>query len=140
VELTPFLIASSSLWSGSGLEWLVYGLLSMRFALAEHQHVHTGDHAHGSALAPHAERELFGRLMTALVRASAYVAAGLEGAGVLEGEPPGHLAARGELGTVLSSSLRLFLAIDATFAGERRFGTRGQLGAAWLFWNLARGS
>jgi hypothetical protein len=67
------------------------------------------------------------------VKGQSYAGAGLEGARVLTGGPPGYLAARGELGTVVGESLRLFAAVDATVAGERRFGLRAQLGSAWLF-------
>jgi hypothetical protein len=131
-ELAPFALGSSSLWHGAGLEWIAYALGSLRMALGGHDHVHQGP-AGNSMLSPHAQRELFGRLMSALVRGQGYLGAGLEGARVLSGGPPGYLAVRGELGTVLGESLRLFLSIDATVAGEQRFGVRGQVGSAWLF-------
>jgi hypothetical protein len=131
-ELAPFAIASSTLWHGHGLEWIAYGLGSLRMALGRHDHLHNGP-AGNSMLSPHASRELFGRFMSALVRGQGCLGAGLEGARVLSGGPPGYLAARGELGTVMGQSLRLFLSVDATVAGEQRFGVRGQAGSAWLF-------
>lgn len=131
-ELTPFAVASSSLWHGGGTDWILYALGSLRMALGGHAHVHDGP-AGNSMLSPHANRELFGRVMTGLVRERRYLAAGMELAAALAGGPPGYTAVRGELGTVMGESLRLFAAIDATVAGERRFGVRGQVGSAWLF-------
>jgi hypothetical protein len=131
-ELAPFAVAASTLWHGGGAEWIAYGLGSLRMALGAHDHVHNGP-AGNSMLSPHAQRELFGRLMTALVKGQNYAGAGLESARVLSGGPPGYLAVRGELGTVMGESLRLFLAVDGTVAGQRRYGLRGQLGSAWLF-------
>jgi hypothetical protein len=131
-ELAPFAIASSSLWHGAGLEWIAYALGSLRMALGAHDHVHNGP-AGNSMLSPHAQGELFGRFMSALVRGQGYIGAGVESARVLAGGPPGYTALRGELGTVLGASLRLFMSVDGTVAGQQRFGVRGQVGSAWLF-------
>ena len=131
-ELTPFLIASSTLWHGGGFEWIVHGLGSLRMAIGGHDHVHNGP-AGNSMLSPHASRELFGRFMSVLVRGRGYLAAGTEGAAALVGGPPGYLAVRGELGSVLGESLRLFVSADTNVAGHRRYGLRAQVGSAWLF-------
>ena len=102
-------------------------------ALGGHAHVHDGP-AGNSMLSPHANRELFGRVMTGLVRERRYLAAGTELAAALAGGPPGYTAVRGELGTVLGESLRLFAAIDATVAGATavRGARAGRVGLAVL--------
>ena len=58
---------------------------------------------------------------------------GREAAAALVGGPPGYLAVRGELGSVLGESLRLFVSADTNVAGHRRYGLRAQVGSAWLF-------
>lgn len=134
VELTPFLTASTALPEGGFGQWLIYGVVSPRLALGAHEpHAADAAHTHGSFLAPHAERELYGRLMTALVIERGYVAAGGETSWVWKGDRAGQVAVRSELGYLATDDLRLFVALDGTVAGERRYGLRGRAGLAWLF-------
>jgi len=138
VGLAPFLGASSAFLSLGNVDLVAYGLTSLRASLGEGGHHHAdaaNAHAHpqGSVLAPHAEREVYGRAMLAAVFASVYLAGGAEGTAVLQGQGQGHVGARGEIGWKTTEALRLFLGADALVAGERRYGVRGRAGVAWMF-------
>jgi hypothetical protein len=137
VELVPFVAASSALGHLGRLELVTFVIVSPRFSLASHDDGGGGAAAmgevHGSLLAPHGDREVFGRALAALAYGAGYAGAGAEGATVLEGSGSGYLALRGEAGYLLGASLRLMAGVDGTVAGDHRFGLRARLGALWLF-------
>lgn len=132
-ELTPFVAASVVLSERADRQWNLYALASPRFAVGgAHAHGH-GSQWHGSVLAPHAGREVAGRVMTVLVLGAAYVGAGGEGAAVFDDGRAHTLAVRSEAGYLLDQRFRLFAAVDASVAGEKRFGVRGRAGVSWFF-------
>jgi hypothetical protein len=138
LELTPFVGASSAFYDSGSLALVVYGMSALRISVGGHEHDHgtttAADHDElGSVIAPHAEREVYGRAMLAAVIGAIDIGSGGEGAVVLHGEGGGQLGWRSEVGYLATPSLRVSLAIDVTVMGERRYGTRGHLGAAWRF-------
>lgn len=138
VEVSPFVAASTVLHEGTAATLIAYALTSFRWSVGDGGHHHAAgiqSHAdlHGSVLAPHGERELFGRLMGAAVLGSFYLAAGAEGAAVVHGAGVGQLAPRAELGWRMTPKVRVFVAGEITALGERRYGTRARGGVAWIF-------
>ncbi|HEY0707919.1 MAG TPA: transporter [Polyangia bacterium] len=142
VELIPFVAASSAFYEGGRLALVAYGMAALRGSVgADHPEDEHGagtvSHVHGpaagSVVAPHAEREGYARAMLAAVLGSFDVGTGGEGAVVFAGKGPGHLGWRAEAGYLLNESVRLHTAVDLGLLGERRYGVRGRLGAAWLF-------
>ncbi|HEY0711370.1 MAG TPA: hypothetical protein VGF45_01755 [Polyangia bacterium] len=143
LELTPFLAAASTLLEGAGRALFLYGLGSFRGSLAGphddgHPHVHGSGHDHGhvtsgSVVAPHATREVYGRLMLGALFGRFDFATGVEGAAVVTGDGRGHLGWRSEVGHLWTQSLRLTGSVDVGISGEERYGVRGRLGVAWMF-------
>ena len=136
-ELTPFALLSSALASAGPVELLLHGQLAPRITLGGSTHAgggHDHSHAHGSLLAPHADRELAGRMMLAVAApmAGIYFAAGASAAIPSDGSNP-FVAPALETGLALERGLRLSLAAETAVAGERRFGTRGRASVGWRF-------
>ncbi len=132
--LAPYMTASAQL----STSWLIYGVTSYGHALPwgvdeDALRGREDDRAvHGAPFAPHASRELMGRLMAAYVHHER-----LYGAFGAQWELPvwpyarGPLVGRAELGVVLRPGVRLALGADTTLAGPARFGARGRASLAW---------
>ncbi len=136
VELAPFLALSSQ-----PVDWLIVNtLLSPRFSLSEEGPRDTSEDAftlqagpHGSVLAPHARREVFGRLSVSVVaRERLYVTAGVEGSWAFE-EPLDHTRIRAEAGWSKPRRWRLSVAADAPLTGADRAGWTTTLSIARMF-------
>jgi hypothetical protein len=133
VVVAPFVSGSSALASHGPWEWLVYGTITPRWALTRR----AGQYDDGprSVAAPHAEREIGARAMSALVLGRVHAAVGGEGAVVLLGKRDPYVAASLEVGGLVTAAprVRALVGCDAGLAGERRVGVRVRGGLAALF-------
>lgn len=110
------------------LSGIVYAVAAPQVALGGH-HQDSGG-VHGSFIAPHAQRELYGRAVFAL--ATNHGHAGLGGEGATSAEA-GYGAVRAEVGLRASNAVRAVISVERAVIGDQRFGTRGRLSFFWNF-------
>lgn len=127
VGLSPF---AAGLWTPhrGDLSWILYGVAAPQIALGGHHDGSGG--VHGSFIAPHAQRELYGRAVTALAADYGHVGFGVEGSASADA---GYGAVRAEIGLSVTDVIRTLIAVERSLLGDQRYGTRSRLTFVWKF-------
>lgn len=129
LELSPYVVASAQPLESL----LLIGVASGRISLGGE--AHDGEiAAHGAVIAPHAPREVYGRLNAAWVEEDwIYGSAGIDVSYMIGAFDRTPWVARAEVGYLGIAGLRLALGVEQAVAGEARHGLKGRMSAAWIF-------